>query len=119
MKSSIILSSNAGRGALILALAIFALRAPSAAAGVDKLDRTVLPIPAPKRAPITELDVRKAKAPPRFDLWRRFGYQIRMVWRSPIALTDKLALTTDVGRWMRHKRDVLWREFSIGQRSTS
>ena len=55
-----------------------------------------------------------AKAPPRFDLWRRFGHQIRMVWRSPIALGDKLALTTDIGRWMRHKRDVLWRELSIG-----
>ena len=30
------------------------------------LDRTVLPIPAPKRPAITELDARKAKAPPRF-----------------------------------------------------
>ncbi len=30
------------------------------------LDRTVLPIPEPKVAPITELDARKAKAPPRF-----------------------------------------------------
>ena len=60
-----------------------------------------------------------AKAPPRFDLWRRFGYQIRMVWRSPITLSDKIALTTDIGRWMRHKRHVLWREFSFGQRSAS
>ena len=34
----------------------------------DALDRTVLPIPEPKRAPITELDVRKAKAPPQFEV---------------------------------------------------
>ncbi len=34
----------------------------------DQLDRTVLPIPEPKRAPITEIDARKAKAPPRFDV---------------------------------------------------
>ncbi len=32
------------------------------------LDRTVLPIPEPKLAPITELDARKAKAPPRFEV---------------------------------------------------
>lgn len=34
----------------------------------DKLDRTILPIPEPKLAPITELDARKAKAPPRFEV---------------------------------------------------
>jgi arylsulfatase A-like enzyme len=34
----------------------------------DKLDRTVLPIPEPKYKPITELDARKAKAPPRFEV---------------------------------------------------
>src|SRR5262245_50045348 len=32
------------------------------------LDRSMLPIPEPKRAPITEIDVRKAKAPPRFEV---------------------------------------------------
>jgi arylsulfatase len=32
------------------------------------LDRTVLPVPAPKRKPITELDARQAKAPPRFEV---------------------------------------------------
>jgi arylsulfatase len=32
------------------------------------LDRSVLPIPEPKHAPITELDVRKVKAPPRFEV---------------------------------------------------
>src|SRR3954453_23152361 len=34
----------------------------------DPLDRTVLPIPEPKLTPITELDARKAKAPPRFEV---------------------------------------------------
>jgi arylsulfatase A-like enzyme len=42
--------------------------AATGAAGSDPLDRTVLPIPEPKRAPIKELDVRKAKAPPRFEV---------------------------------------------------
>ena len=32
------------------------------------LDRTVLPVPEPEPAPITELDARKAKAPPRFQV---------------------------------------------------
>lgn len=46
----------------------------SAAASADGddaatvLDRTVLPIPEPKFPPITEIDARKAKAPPRFDV---------------------------------------------------
>ena len=34
----------------------------------DHLDRTVLPIPEPKLAPITTFDVRNAKAPPRFQV---------------------------------------------------
>lgn len=33
-----------------------------------KLDRTVLPIPEPKLAPITTLDARNSKAPPRFEV---------------------------------------------------
>ena len=37
------------------------------AAGGD-IDRTVLPIPEPPRPKVTELDVRKATAPPRFDV---------------------------------------------------
>jgi len=60
-----------------------------------------------------------AKAPPRFDLWRRFAYQLAMVWRSPAGLGDKIALTTDIGRWMRHKRDELWRELSGGSRAAA
>ena len=34
----------------------------------SKLDRTVLPIVGPKPAPITILDARDAKAPPRFEV---------------------------------------------------
>ena len=34
----------------------------------DPLDRTVLPVPEPKYPPITEIDARKAKAPPRFQV---------------------------------------------------
>ena len=32
------------------------------------LDRTVLPVPEPEYPPITELDARNAKAPPRFEV---------------------------------------------------
>jgi arylsulfatase len=32
------------------------------------MDRTILPVAEPKHAPISELDVRKAKAPPRFEV---------------------------------------------------
>src|SRR5437016_2753189 len=39
-----------------------------AALAADRLDRTVLPIPEPKYPPLTELDARKAKAPPRFEV---------------------------------------------------
>ena len=41
---------------------------PIIAQGADKLDRTVLPIPEPKRPAITEFDARKATAPPRFEI---------------------------------------------------
>lgn len=41
---------------------------PAQAQAADKLDRTVLPIAEPKRPPITELDARKATAPPRFEV---------------------------------------------------
>jgi arylsulfatase A-like enzyme len=44
-----------------------AVKAP-AAQPADKLDRAVLPIPEPKIDPITTLDARKAKAPPRFEV---------------------------------------------------
>ena len=41
---------------------------PTQIQAVDKLDRTVLPIPEPKRTAITELDARKATPPPRFEV---------------------------------------------------
>src|SRR4029079_17696548 len=34
----------------------------------ENLNRAVLPIPEPQLKPITELDARKAKAPPRFEI---------------------------------------------------
>jgi arylsulfatase A-like enzyme len=34
----------------------------------QQIDRTVLPVPEPKRPTITELDARNAKAPPRFEV---------------------------------------------------
>jgi arylsulfatase A-like enzyme len=48
----------------------FVLAGSSAAQepSAGSLDRTVLPIPEPERAPITVLDVRDAKAPPRFEV---------------------------------------------------
>ncbi len=59
--------------ALTLAGGLISCEAPpgerrSHSAGVGELDRTVLPVPEPVLAPITELDVRKAKAPPRFEV---------------------------------------------------
>ena len=42
------------------------VKQPIAQPAAGALDRTVLPIAEPKLAPITEIDARKAKAPPRF-----------------------------------------------------
>ena len=42
--------------------------ADAAGQAKGQLDRTVLPIPEPKYTPITELDARNAKAPPRFEV---------------------------------------------------
>jgi len=55
----------------LTAATLFALIAGisnAAQPAADKLDRTVLPVPEPKHKPITELDARKAKAPPRFEV---------------------------------------------------
>ena len=40
----------------------------STVSAATPLDRTVLPVPEPEYPPITELDARKAKAPPRFEV---------------------------------------------------
>lgn len=56
---------------LILAMlghASLAQAASAAPAPPEELDRTVLPILEPKPAMVTELDARKAKAPPRFEV---------------------------------------------------
>jgi len=47
---------------------------------------------------------------PAFGTWQRLRFQWTSVWRSPIALADKLALSNDLGRWMRHQRASLSRE---------
>jgi NAD(P)-dependent dehydrogenase (short-subunit alcohol dehydrogenase family) len=48
-----------------LSFALSAMFAPTVGA---QIDRTVLPVPEPQPATITELDVRNAKAPPRFEV---------------------------------------------------
>ena len=61
-----------GWGAASLTLATLAMGFlgvwPAQTLAADRLDRTVLPIPEPKVVPITELDARNAKAPPRFEV---------------------------------------------------
>jgi arylsulfatase len=49
-------------------LALFGLSLTGSAFAADTLDRTVLPIPEPKVEPITTLDAREAKAPPRSEV---------------------------------------------------
>jgi len=53
-----------------------------------------------------------AKRAPGGDSWRRFSYQFKMIARAPISLGDKLALSSDVMRWMRYDRHNLLRELS-------
>lgn len=56
-------------GSLGMTLAAFFAQQPVVAAAqqaAETLDRSVLPIPEPKRQTFTEVDVRKATAPPRF-----------------------------------------------------
>jgi hypothetical protein len=58
---------------IICTIMLMGLSAVMAVGGVpvqaaDKLDRTVLPIPEPKRPAITELDARKATPPSRFEV---------------------------------------------------
>jgi hypothetical protein len=57
--------------ASLLATSVAAQQGTNGQAGAAMtadLDRTVLPIPEPRRQAITELDVRKAVAPPRFEV---------------------------------------------------
>jgi arylsulfatase A-like enzyme len=52
----------------ILQLIVLLAACAATAVAQGDLDRTVLPIPEPKPAVCTELDVRNAKAPPRFEV---------------------------------------------------
>ncbi len=54
--------------ALILAAGLFGLAAAQEKAPEQETDRTVLPIVPPETPTITELDARKATAPPRFEV---------------------------------------------------
>ncbi len=61
----------AGAGALLVTVACSGSKPPAppqSAAAPAALDRTVLPIPEPSYPPITELDVRNATPPPRFEV---------------------------------------------------
>jgi arylsulfatase len=49
-------------------IAATAVCAGSVFAQQSAIDRTVLPIKEPRYKPITELDARDAKAPPRFEV---------------------------------------------------
>ena len=44
------------------------------------------------------------------ETWHRLRFQWAMLWRSPIGLADKLALSNDLARWTRHQRVILSRE---------
>lgn len=44
------------------------------------------------------------------DTWRRLRFQADMVWRSPVALPEKLALSVDLARWANYQRKALSRE---------
>jgi arylsulfatase A-like enzyme len=67
-------SSRAGRAVrlaasgLLMVTASLARSAGAAPAAAEPLDRTVLPVPEPKHTAIRELDVRKAQAPPAFEV---------------------------------------------------
>jgi len=68
-----ILSTGRFLAASALLFAMAATRSPAqsgkaGSSAVDTLDRTMLPIPEPKVQPITTLDARNAKAPPRFEV---------------------------------------------------
>ena len=64
-----ITSTTALAGAVVILAAAIATQALAAVASAqEKLDRTVLPIREPKRPTYKELDARKVKAPPRFEV---------------------------------------------------
>lgn len=52
----------------------------------------------------------RAQGMSKIGTWRRFGFQLGAIGRSPVRLADKLALSMDVLRSMRHERGTLIRE---------
>jgi arylsulfatase len=73
MRAKVVLILVVGLGILLGRLAASKMSPPAIAAEEPKLaagtiDRTVLPIPEPKLAPITELDARNARVPPHFEV---------------------------------------------------
>jgi len=56
------------KSGMLMASAVCMTPAAWAGAGSAAMDRTVLPIAEPKQPAITEIDVRKAKMPPRFEV---------------------------------------------------
>ena len=59
---------KSARSRLICVVGLLFLGLATSAAAQQKLDRTILPIPEPNYPHATELDVRNAKAPPRFQV---------------------------------------------------
>jgi glycosyltransferase involved in cell wall biosynthesis len=52
----------------------------------------------------------KAKGMSAVGTWKRFGFQLGLVSRSPAPVADKIALSIDILRHMRYDRGVLIRE---------
>jgi hypothetical protein len=61
------------------------------------VDRTILPIPEPTHPPITELDVRKATPPPRFEVKAPDGASNAHVRNSLVARGDVQGVTSEIG----------------------
>ncbi len=51
-----------------------------------------------------------AKVDPGMHAWRRLLFEIGLVWRSPLGIVDKVALSGDVARWARYARHTLSQE---------
>ena len=94
--------------AVLLAAAFAGNKTEAQNSAADSVDRTVLPVPEPKYPPITELDARNAKAPPRFQvkapkgapnvvviLLDNFGFGDASTFGGPIQMPtlDRLART--------------------------
>jgi arylsulfatase A-like enzyme len=94
--------------AVLLAAAFAGNKTEAQNSMADSVDRTVLPVPEPKYPPITELDARNAKAPPRFQvkapkgapnvvviLLDNFGFGDASTFGGPIQMPtlDRLAKT--------------------------